>query len=152
MSEPIDRLCSDLRIKLHGIDRRLEVLKGNAMATSEKSQHAIESQLGRVEQRIHDDRFSVAAAQARMTAYVQVEKSALEGIVSCQAEKLHDRADAAEARAAAAFHLAAAAADAAIRAALQALLARKDAHRAALPLVPVRVVTINGEAAAGARA
>jgi hypothetical protein len=42
MSEHIDRLCSELRIKLHGIDRRLEALKGNAMATSEKSQHVVE--------------------------------------------------------------------------------------------------------------
>jgi hypothetical protein len=28
MSRKIDRLCDDLRTKLHGIDRRLEALKG----------------------------------------------------------------------------------------------------------------------------
>ena len=40
MSKQIDRLCNELRIKLNGIDRRLEALKANGMATSEKSQTA----------------------------------------------------------------------------------------------------------------
>src|SRR5215218_10419598 len=62
MSEHIDRLCGELRIKLHGIDRRLEALKGNAMATSEKSQHAVESHLDRVEQRIFENRAIVETA------------------------------------------------------------------------------------------
>ena len=43
MSEHVDRLCGDLRIELHGIDRQLEALKSKAMATSEKSQHSVGS-------------------------------------------------------------------------------------------------------------
>jgi hypothetical protein len=38
MSERISRLCDELRIKLHGMDRRLEVLKSNGMATFDQSQ------------------------------------------------------------------------------------------------------------------
>ena len=45
MTGKLDRVCDQLRIKLHGIDRRLEALKGNAMALSEKSQGFVESQL-----------------------------------------------------------------------------------------------------------
>ena len=37
MSERIGRLCDELRIKLHGMDRRLEVLKSNGMATFDQS-------------------------------------------------------------------------------------------------------------------
>jgi hypothetical protein len=33
MSERMSRLCDELRIKLHGIDRRLEALKSNGVAT-----------------------------------------------------------------------------------------------------------------------
>jgi DNA-binding transcriptional MerR regulator len=138
MSEHIDRLCGDLRIKLHGIDRRLEALKGNAMATSEKAQHAVESQLDRVEQRIYDNRITVEAANARVKAWLDGKKASFDGNRSDWKEHrkvhlLNDRADDAEAYAAAVFELAAAAADEAVQAALEALLARNDANRAALP-------------------
>ena len=75
MSEHIDRLCSELRIKLHGIDRRLEALKSNAMATSEKSQRAVEGQLDRVEQRIYDNRIIVEAANARVKGWLDGKKA-----------------------------------------------------------------------------
>ncbi len=138
MSEHIDRLCGDLRIKLHGIDRRLEALKGNAMATSEKSQHAVESQLDPVEQRIYENRISVEAANARVKAWLDGKKDAFEGSRAGWKENrkvhlLNSRADDAEAYAAAVFDLAAAAADEAAQAALEALLARNDANVAALP-------------------
>src|SRR5689334_20594544 len=54
MSERISRLCDQLRIKLHGLDRRLESLKSNGVATFDRPQDALESQLDRVEQRIYD--------------------------------------------------------------------------------------------------
>ncbi len=138
MSEHIDRLCGDLRIKLHGIDRRLEALKGNAMATSEKSQHAVENQLDRVEQRIFDNRNVVEAANARVKAWLDGRKDAFNGNragwkQNRQVHLLNSRADDAEAYAVAVFDLAAAAADEAAQAALEALLARNDANVAALP-------------------
>ena len=138
MSERIDRLCSELRIKLHGIDRRLEALKGNAMATSEKSQHAVESHLDRVEQRIFDNRVVVEAANARVKAWLEGKKAGFdERRAGWQEDRevllLNDRADDAETYAAAVFDLAAGAADEAAQAALEALLARNDANRAAMP-------------------
>jgi hypothetical protein len=69
MTCKLDRVCDQLRIKLHGIDRRLEALKGNAMALSEKSQGVVESQLERIEQRIYDSRISVDAANTRVKTW-----------------------------------------------------------------------------------
>jgi hypothetical protein len=138
MSEHIDRLCEDLRIKLHGIDRRLEALKGNAVATSEKSQHMVESHLDRVEQRIYDNRVIVEAANARVRAWLDGQKAGFDGKradwkQTREVHLLNSRADDAEAYAGAVFDLAAAAADEATQAALEALLARNDANVAALP-------------------
>jgi hypothetical protein len=138
MSEHIDRLCGDLRIKLHGIDRRLEALKSNTMATSEKSQFAVESQLDRVEQRIYDNRVTVEAANTRVKAWLDGKKHSFDGNRADWKEHrkvllLNTRADDAEAYAGAVFDLAAAAADEAAQAALEALLARNDANVAALP-------------------
>jgi hypothetical protein len=138
MSEHIDRLCGELRIKLHGMDRRLEALKGNAMAVSEKSQHAVESQLDRVEHRIYDNRVVVEAANARVKAWLEGKKASFDaGRAAWKANRrvheLNARADDAEAYAGAVFALAAAAADEATQAALEALLARNDANVAAMP-------------------
>ena len=138
MSEHIDRLCGELRSKLHGIDRRLEALKGNAMATSEKSQRAVEGQLDRVEQRIYDNRIIVEAANARVKGWLDGKKAGFGAGRAGWKDKrqvhlLNTRADDAEAYAGAVFSLAAAAADEATQAALQALLARNDATVAALP-------------------
>ena len=69
MTCKLDQVCDQLRIKLHGIDRRLEALKGNAMALSEKSQGVVESQLDRIEQRIYDSRVSVDAANTRVKTW-----------------------------------------------------------------------------------
>ena len=62
VSEPIDRLCDQLRIKLHGIDRRLEALKANGSDMSDKSRHQLESQIDSVQQRIFDRRRAVESA------------------------------------------------------------------------------------------
>ena len=122
MTGKLDRVCDQLRIKLHGIDRRLEALKGNAMALSEKSQGLVESQLDRIEQRIYDSRISVDAANTRVKTWEER-----------RFHQLNSRADDTEAFALAVFELAAAAADEAAQAALQALLARNDANLASLP-------------------
>ena len=138
MSEHIARLCDQLRIKLHGIDRRLEALKVNSMATSETAQHAVESQLDQVEQRIYDKRVAVEAANARVKAWLEGKKAEFDAHRADWKEQrkvhlLNTRADDAEAYAVAVFDLAAAAAEEAAQAALEALLARNDANMAALP-------------------
>src|ERR671912_2317372 len=75
MSERISRLCDELRIKLHGMDRRLEALKSNGVATFDRSQDALESQLDRVEQRIYDNRVTVEAANVRVKAWLAEKKA-----------------------------------------------------------------------------
>jgi hypothetical protein len=138
MSEHIPRLCGKLRIKLHGIDRRLEALEANAMEMSEEALHAVESQLDRVEQRIYDNRIIVEAANARVKAWLDGKKVGFDASragwkESRRVHLLNSRADDAEAYAGAVFDLAAAAADEAVQAALEALLARHDADLAAMP-------------------
>ena len=130
MSEKIDRLVEQLRIKLHGIDRRLEALKGNSTATSEKSRHLVESQIDTVQQRIFDRRHAVEAANASVKAWIE-KRAAFDGqdpFWKDRADRslLSLRADDAEGYAVAAFELAVAAADEAAQAALEALLARDD--------------------------
>ena len=138
MSKQIDRHCNELRIKLHGIDRRLEALKANGMATSEKSQHAVESQLDRVEQRIYDNRVTVEAANARVKAWREGKMAGFDASrvgwkQNREFHQLNAHADDAEAYSIAVFELAAAAADEAAQAALEALLARNNANIATLP-------------------
>ncbi|MCB5176917.1 hypothetical protein [Microvirga lenta] len=137
MSERISRLCDELRIKLHGMDRRLEVLKSNGAATFDQSQEVLESQLDRVEQRIYDNRATVEAANVRVKTWLAEKK--IGSVVGKdlwterhQAHLLEARADDAEEYAVAVFELAAAAADEAVLAVLQAILARKDADVAVL--------------------
>jgi hypothetical protein len=137
MSERIGRLCDELRIKLHGMDRRLEVLKSNGMATFDQFQDVLESQLDRVEQRIYDNRVSVEAANARVKTWLTEKKAgSVAGedrwTVRHKTHLLEVRADDAEEYAIAVFELAAAAADEATLAVLQALLARNDADVAVL--------------------
>jgi hypothetical protein len=138
MTDKLDRICDQLRIKLHGIDRRLEALKGNAMGLSEKSQGRIEGQLDRIEQRIYDSRISVEAANTRVKTWLDGRKAGFDARRDIwkkerRFHQLNSRADDAEAYAIAVFELAGAAADEAALAALQALLARNDANLAALP-------------------
>jgi superfamily II RNA helicase len=138
MSERIGRHCDELRIKLHGIDRRLEALKANGAATFDRSQHAIESQRDRVEQRIYDNRVTVEVANARVKTWLADKKAGFDAGRALwkkhrEVHLLEARADDAEAYAVAVFELAAAAADEAALASLLALLARNDADIAAFP-------------------
>lgn len=143
MSERMGRLSDELRIKLHGMDRRLEALKSNGAATFDQSQEVLESQLDRVEQRIYDNRVTVEAANVRVKTWL-AEKRAGAGAgrdLWTERHKAHlmeVRAHDAEEYAIAVFELAAAAADEATLAVLQALLARNDADAAALPDAEIR--------------
>jgi hypothetical protein len=137
MSERMSRLCDELRIKLHGMDRRLEALKSNGAATFDQSQEVLESQLDCVEQRIYDNRVIVEAANVRVKAWLAEQKArSVTGRALWterhKAHRLEIRADDAEVYAIAVFELAAAAADEATLAVLQALLARNDADVAVL--------------------
>jgi len=143
MSEPLDRLCDQLRIKLHGMDRRLEALKANGSDLSDKSQDKIESQLDTLQQRIFGRRRSVEEANARVTAWIGDKRPSFDAKVvewreSRQRLRLDERADDAETYALAVFDLAIAAADEAAQAALEALLARRDATNAALYASPTQ--------------
>ena len=143
MSGKIDRLCDELRVKLHGIDRRLEALKGNNAATSEKSRHLMESQMDMVQQRIFDRRHAVEAANARVSSWIEKRSDFCEQVTSWKSHgnvsQLGMRADDAEGYAIAAFELAVAAADEAAQAALEALLARDDAHVTPVGMTAARV-------------
>jgi hypothetical protein len=138
MSERIGRLCDELRIKLHGMDRRLEALKSNGAATFDQSQDVLESQLDRVEQRIYDNRITVEAANVRVKTWLAEKRagSVTGGALWRERYRAHlmeARAEDAEEYAVAVFELAAAAADEAALAVLQALLARNNADAVALP-------------------
>ena len=94
-----------------------------------------------VQQRIFDRRRAVEAANARVTAWVERKKPAFDVNLAEWREHrnllgLNSRADDAEAYALAVFDLAIAAADEAAQAALEALLAGRDATGAALPIGP----------------
>jgi len=141
LSKIIDVVCDRLRIQLHGIDRRLEALKGNDMATSEKSRRKVESQADAVKQRIFDRRRAVETANANVNAWVKSKRADFNAEVEQWKERrevhqLNNRADYAEEYAVAAFELVMAAAEEASSAALEAVLARADADVAALPVRP----------------
>jgi hypothetical protein len=135
MSEKIDHLCDQLRIKLHGIDRRLEALKGNNAATSEKSRHLVESQMDSVQQRIYERRHRVDAANASVADWIEKRAVFADQDAAwkdaADLSRLESRADDVEGYATAVFELAMAAADEAAQAALEALLARNDVEVAA---------------------
>lgn len=137
MSERMGRLCDELRIKLHGMDRRLEALKSNGTATFDQSQEVLESHLDRVEQRIYDNRVTVEAANVRVKTWLAERKAGSGSGMDLWTERhkahlMEVRAHEAEEYAIAVFELAAAAADEATLAVLQAVLARNDADAAVL--------------------
>jgi len=117
--------------------RRLEFSRGDAMAVSENSQHAMEGQLNRVEHRIRDKPIVVEAANAQVKAWLDGKQESFDA-VSCRLEgerqvhQLNAHADDAEAYGAALFVLAAAAAEERCMLLPEALLARNDANVAAM--------------------
>ena len=75
MSETIGRPCAELRIRLYRIDSKLEAVQGDAIGISEASWHVVERQLDRVEQGIDNNRILVAAANARVKAWLEGTKA-----------------------------------------------------------------------------
>jgi hypothetical protein len=138
MSDRMNRLCDQLRIKLHGIDRQLEALKANGFDIADKSRSRIESQLEFVQRRILDRRKAVEAANSKVDEWIKKKPSAWDSKLAEWKRgrrflRLNERADEVEDYAFAVFELAIAAADEAAQAALEAVLARGDATNASLP-------------------
>jgi hypothetical protein len=103
----------------------------------------MESQMDTVQQRIFDRRHAVEAANARVSSWIEKRSDFCEQVTSWKSHgnvsQLGMRADDAEGYAIAAFELAVAAADEAAQAALEALLARDDAHVTAVGMTAARV-------------
>lgn len=147
MSGSVDRLCDELRIRLHGMDRRLQALKANGSDMADKSRALIESQLDSVEQRLADRRRADGgeATRPRERPSIDAWPSGSLGESGPSDPERHARD--AERHALAAFKRAGTALDEAAKAALEALLARLDAAEGATGRM--RAITPDADAADG---
>jgi hypothetical protein len=137
MTAEIDNWCDRLRIRLHGLDRRLEALKANQGSLSEKSRDVVQTGMAKVQRRMADAKSSIEAAHVSVAEWAG-DRAGLEGQRAAWRDDrrfldLNDYADRSELHAEGAFELAIAAADKATEAAMQAVLARSDATLASLP-------------------
>jgi hypothetical protein len=137
MTAEMDNWCDRLRIRLHGIDRRLQALKPNHDALSEKSRGAVLAGMAKVQRRLADTKSAVDAANVGVADWAE-DRADLEGQRAGWRDQrrflnLNDYADRAELHAEEAFELAISAADRATKAAMEAVLARSDATLASLP-------------------
>jgi len=137
MGQRIDQFCEDLQLKLSNIDSRFDSLKAKIDGKNQQAEQAVRSHLGEVQTRIEQDRAKVSTAQAKVKNWAEGRKIATtdkiaEWKAKRETAKLQNRADDAEAYAAAALAIALAAVDDAEQAALDAWLARHDADSAVL--------------------
>jgi hypothetical protein len=135
MGERIDQFCENLRVKLTGIDNKMQALKQTIDSRQQTAEQAVRSHLDAVQKRIEQDQSKVTTAQADLKKWVEERKSATkEKIADWKAKgeklKLQSRADGAERYASAAAVIAMDAVDEAEQASLEAWLARKDADGA----------------------
>jgi hypothetical protein len=135
MGQRIDQFCEDLRVKLTNIDSRVGSLKAKIDGKAQNAEQAVRGNLGEVQRRIEQDRTKVATAQGKVKDWVESRKVATSDKIAewkakRETTKLQNRADDAEAYAAAAIAVALAAVDDAEQAALEAWLARQDANAA----------------------
>ena len=141
MSERIDQFCEDLRLKLNKIDEGLSEVKSKITADSAHAEQDVRSHADRVQQRIAQNRDTVASARVEMKSWLEERKDATrEKIAEWKARretnKLEDRAAEAEGYAEAAIAIAAAALDDAEHAAIEAWLARNDVNAAKAKQAP----------------
>jgi hypothetical protein len=132
MSQRIDQLCENPRLKLTSIDNGLNSVKAKIDRKAKDAEQGVRGHLDKVEKRIESDRAKLTAAQSEAKNRVEERKNAerdkiAEWKAKLEASKLQNRADRAEHYAAAAIVIAGAAVDEAERAALEAWLARQDA-------------------------
>src|SRR5436190_20382132 len=101
MGERIDQFCENLRVKLTGIDNKMQALKQTIDSRQQTAEQAVRSHLDAVKKRIDQDQSKVTTAQADLKKWVEERKSATkEKIADWKAKgeklKLQSRADSAE--------------------------------------------------------
>lgn len=134
----LDQIRNELTRMLDVIEKYMDVLRTDKLAVSKDARDSVETDQTHVQQRILDRRQTVEEANTKVRSWTESRRARFETKVSEQKRHkrflgLNERADSAEEYAVATFELAIAAADEAAQAALEALLARDDATRAALP-------------------
>ena len=135
MSERIDQFCENLRIKLTGIDKKMQKLKAEIDSKAQAAEQEVRIQLNTVKKSIAQDRAQLETAQSDVEKWVNEFKlTSKEKIAEWKDKrekaKLQSRAENAERYAVGAGVVALAAVDEAEQAALEAWLARKDADTA----------------------
>lgn len=135
MAQQIDQLRENLRLKLTDIDDSLSGLKARIEGKTQHTEQDAQSHLEKVQKRIEQNRAKVSAAQAEVKGWMEGRKTATADKVAewkakHETSKLQHRADQAERYAAAAMDVALADLDEAEEAALEAWIARQDAHSA----------------------
>jgi hypothetical protein len=133
MSQRIDELCEDLRVKLTNIDDNISGLKSKIDTNAQRAEQDVRSQLDNLHRQVEQSRAKVTAERAEVKKWLDDQKVATgekiaEWKHNRETSKLRHRADDAERYAVAAKDIAAAALDEAALAALEAWVARQDAN------------------------
>jgi hypothetical protein len=134
-TQNLDQFSAEVRARLANIDSGLKSLKTKVDGDAKQAEAEARSQLAKVSADIEANKPKLAAAEAQMTQWVQIQQAATtQKVAEWQATqdfgKLQARAAQAERYAAAARDVAVAALNGAHQAALQAYLANKDASTA----------------------
>lgn len=137
MNDQFRLRCAEVRLRLHEVDRTVEQIQADPLGMTEGARRQAEDEMDRMGDLIAVSLKSVAAAQARVEAWVDHGRPSAEIQVSNwktteRVLDLNERADDVEAYALAILELAAAAARECAHAVLEAVLARSDADRACL--------------------
>ncbi len=136
MTQSIDRLCEDLRLKLTAIDDSLRRLKSKIDGKVQHADENVRQHLQQVHNRIEQGHASVLVAKSEIKQWAEQEKATTREQIAAwktarETGRLQRRADDAERYAAATIEVAAAALDEAEQASLEAWLARQDVAFAA---------------------
>jgi hypothetical protein len=134
-TENFNQLAEDLRARLANIDGSLKTLRGRVDGDAKRAEAEVRNQLAKVSADIEASKPKLAAAEARMTEWLEAQRTATsqkvaEWRASQDLGKLQARAVQAQRYAAAARDVAVAALNGAHQAALEAYLASKDASTA----------------------
>jgi hypothetical protein len=138
MNQNPDLIRNELASMLAVVKKYMDALRNEKLAVSQAARDSVEADQTHVRQRIWDRRQAVEEANAKIRSWAEGQRAIFAtDVIEQKRHKqfldLNERADSAEEYALATFELAVAAADEAAQATLEALLARDDATRAALP-------------------
>jgi hypothetical protein len=136
MSQKVDEFCENLRVKLTGMETRLNGLKAKVEHDREGTKAAIDERIDEARTAIHSTKDDARAARERMAAQLEDKKTETEDKVAewkhnREVSKLEGRAEDLEAYASWAILVAVDALDEADFATLRAIQARLDADYAA---------------------